>query len=296
MSNNLKLVIVLISGMVLASCGGSGTTQNAVEQPIEDTSAIRQAAGGEPLNLSTSEISKEIKNLQSSSTKLLATNLFFPDIIFRFDCSGAKCDVPLTGETVYISDGDPSAINFESVMTRNGIKVAQGVGNFLFEDDSSEEQQVYGGWMNHGYFFVVHRQRGFEGDDSIFDYDLVYGFAIGESSGSVPSAGSATWNGVMVGADLQRWEGLQGDAILLADFQNRNMNLEFKNIRNLISGAIRNDFAFNNVPFTSDGFSQGSWGDDSRIAGTFYGTDHKEVGGMFEYEETIVGSFGAIRE
>ncbi len=131
----------------------------------------------------------------------------------------------------------------------------------------------------------------FIGDDS------AVGSIAGNDTGSRPVGGSATWRGVMVGADYARNEGFQGDATLTADFAASNVDVAFTNIHEAMTGSPRNSIRFNDVPFTADGFSSGSRTGSRFIDGTFYGPNHAEVGGVFETDNgNKFGFFGAKRQ
>ena len=66
--------------------------------------------------------------------------------------------------------------------------------------------------------------------------------------------------------------------ISIADFLNPTVDVLFDGIRDLRTGEPLN---------VSD--------PRKRIEGRFYGTEHQEVGGIFEYA-SVVGSFGAKRD
>lgn len=288
----LRALVALAALFMLASCGGGG---GAPSQPVDDTEPIVRAAGGSPLDLSNAQIKNAIDGVKARSSSLLLTDISYGSYgRDRLDCSGATCVELDSGATIYISDIDYSDITFSPVMTRNGVKIAQGAGRTGFERDISQESNLYGGWMDHGAFFVSANLVTYTQDGETYDFGYAYGGAFGTASGSTPSSGSASWQGVMVGADVAREEGLQGDASLSADFAARSVDVAFTNVREVTTAGLRNSIIFSDVPMTSDGFSQGSRY-RNRISGTFYGSGHQEAGGTFEHG-SIFGAFGAKRQ
>ena len=286
----LRAVAAVMAVSLLVACGGGGPSQ-----PVEDTAPIVRAAGGSPLKLSNAQIRSAIDGVKARSSSLLLTDISYGSYgSDRLDCSGATCVETDSGATIYISDLDYSAITFSPVMTRNGVKIVQGAGRTGFERNISQDSDVYGGWMENGAFFVSASLVSYIQGGETYDFGYAYGGAFGTASGSVPTSGSASWRGVMVGADVVREEGLQGDASLSADFAAQSIDVAFTNVREVTSAGLRNSIIFSDVPISVVGFSQGSR-TGNRITGTFYGPGHAEAGGMFEHG-SILGAFGAKRQ
>ena len=97
----------------------------------------------------------------------------------------------------------------------------------------------------------------------------------------------------MVGADVgnepTRGHVIQGDASLSFDISKATVDIDFTNIHDLDAGMRRDDIVWNGISVTNGGF------DDAGIEGKFYGSGHKEVGGVFERDK-IIGAFGATRQ
>ena len=285
--------------IILTGCGGGGGSSGS-----NPTVPIPNIDG----NTNRPDIGNNFTNIQKISTSILGTNEFYnKNNNGPQNCIDDTCTITTTNQQTSISEIDFSHLKYNTIMTRRGIKMARGTGSFngvgQFPDEKYINTQTkYGGWMNHGYFWVVH--NNIDAIDPVFfrEYESVIGYAIGELSGTVPSTGSATYNGAMLGVDrgedlgtLVNIKWLQGDAVFTVDFQNSNMDAEFNNIRNLTDGTDYSidTIAFDDIPFTSDGFASGS--SPNRISGKFYGSDHEEVGGIFEHGD-VTGSFGGIRQ
>ncbi len=158
-----------------------------------------------------------------------------------------------------------------------------------------------GGWMEHSFFLVNQTVSA----DTYGDYVSVYLdiFSIGAASGTNPSplGGSATWAGIMAGVDeslagpgISRLEHEEdnlylGDATLtIDDFAMPEVDVHFTNVTNADSGRRLRDVNWFDLPVNAGGF------EGRGILGRFYGPQHQEVGGVFQFG-TINGAFGALR-
>ena len=102
----------------------------------------------------------------------------------------------------------------------------------------------------------------------------------------------------MVGADVSQTAThrnlIQGNAeITIADFADPQVDIAFTQVFDLINQTQRGDMTWTGIQVTAGGFSSGS--DQNSIQGRFYGSDHEEVGGIFERNQ-ILGAFGASRQ
>ena len=158
----------------------------------------------------------------------------------------------------------------------------------------------FGVWMEHSFFLA----RETLALDPVFDEIIVYLdiFSIGAASGTNPTAlgGSATWEGIMLGFDesfagpgIARLEDSEpnvyvGEAALTIDsFEVPVVDVRFSNITNSVRQL--NDVVWTDLPVTEGGF------EGRGILGRFYGPQHEEVGGVFQFD-AINGAFGAVRE
>ena len=285
-----KILAAFAAALMLSACGGGGggSSSGGPSQPVDNTAPIVAAIGGTPLSLSSAQIKAELRPILSSADTFLATDIHFigGGRYTAVTCQGAACSVQ--GSNFYISDFDLEGATYEAVMTRHGVMVAQGTGSSSV-GEGTETYLLYGGWLEHS-AFVVEADIYEEGGET--RGGIAYGTFFGDATGSVPVAGSATWRGVMVAAEVVREEAHQGDATLTANFAVSNIDVAFTNIREVDTGAARASIMFDDVPMTRDGFTSRAQG---RIEGKFYGPSHAEAGGIFERGNTI-GAFGAKRQ
>ena len=157
----------------------------------------------------------------------------------------------------------------------------------------------FGAWMQHN-LFLAKQTLVF---DPVHDETIVYLdiFSIGAASGTnpTPAGGSATWSGIMMGYDegfsgtpISRFETAEpnmyvGEAELtLEDFAAPTVDVRFSNITNEV--RVLRDVLWTDLPVTEGGF------EGRGILGRFYGPQHEEVGGVFQFDQ-INGAFGAVR-
>ena len=286
-----KILAAVAAALMLSACGGGGGSSSGDsdgQQPVVNISPIIAATGGDPLNLSSSQIKAELRPILSGADTLLATDVHFVGggRYAGVTCQGSTCSA--LGSTIYISDFDVDSATYEAVMTRHGVKIAQGTGSASV-GEGTETYLLYGGWLEHS-AFLVEADIYEEGGET--RGGIAYGTFFGDATGSAPVAGSAIWRGVMVAGEMLRQEAMQGDATLTADFAASNIDVAFTNIHEVDTGAARASIRFADVPMTGDGFASRANG---RIEGKFYGPGHAEAGGIFERGHTI-GAFGAKRQ
>lgn len=137
---------------------------------------------------------------------------------------------------------------------------------------------VYGHWLEHSVFVMV--------DDSV-------AVSFGDFPGTNPAvSGGAVWRGELVGVDTRTRERIAGNAsIEIDDFNDADVDVAFTGIRDSGDRA-RANLRWENIPLTQGGFQ--SLDATGSIEGQFYGTDHQEVGGIFE-RDRLTGAFGASR-
>lgn len=294
-----------ISGclLALAACGGGSSSLSSISWPVDPDAARSLTDGSAPPDMTSNQIEGRLDALQGGADSLLLSDfLVFTDTGSRdrieMSCSGSTCVGTYRGQSVQFRLLDSSNVvvdgEYQAVMTRHGIPLAQGRGR---DRDSVTDQdidiRVYGGWLDHGYFFVgggilENREIG-----------LVLGEAVGNAPDTNPTgSGSATWTGVMIGVDVSLTETIgdviQGDAaITIPDLSSPRIGVEFTNIYNLDTRRSRTDMTWDGIALNNGSFETGS--DGNSIEGRFYGPNHEEVGGIFERDE-VIGAFGAKRQ
>ena len=325
--NHIKIAILCIaaiSAAVLLGCGGS--TQSA-GRPVASTPPPAPPAAPPPRMVDPKEtlenllesgdvdsllMSDVVGELESEGVRILSIRILST-------CSGSSCEPtkvvftsPLlpteetevgdeVGEPLSASDLDLAGlfgdeISLADLEVRNlhemhltHIDMSRDTG--FIEETLGAGGEFWGGWLEYQVFGVASAA----GTDPTSGLDLKAALAIslGDTAGSIPGSGIATWNGAMVGVDTEEWQAVEGHAsIRISNFPNPEVDAHLTQIAEVDGGSPREDMSWRGIPITREGFKSGSSGDS--IQGTFYGPGHEEVGGVFEKSE-ILGAFGARR-
>ena len=197
--------------------------------------------------------------------------------------------------------------NTQTVMLHNGINTVQAASVGTPRTRIPETRLTYGAWLDNSAFAVRITRYGESGaaGSAIERAGLSFGQA---SVGSPGGTGSAVWTGVMLGSAINSTAMVQGDAhIDVDDLGNPDVDVAFRNIFNLNGPAEVPPYNINGIPLTiswdnlqvTDGaFAHANSDGTIRLRGSFYGTNHEEVGGTFNYNTSnfgFVGAFGGQR-
>ena len=310
---------------IVAVAGCSSNTASFVENP----DLARQIAGGERLNLNHAGIQTLLRSRISNADSIVSG-----DVIGRYQNTSfvatSSCGRVLATSCRYqfpssstlpaslrnasfnlvLTSASSNTMRYSPLFSLNNVALVQG--QVKLEDwparRHSGEIIAVGGILDNG-AFVIEGIRIFE--ERLFRRDklLVWGaaaYSFGDQSNSVPtiSGTSATWRGAMVGVDLSstpndlsRLNTLSGKTTLtVRNAENRStVDVSFSDIRSLNQGFTppRSIQGWTRIPLSSDTFSFGS--DRNQIKGTFYGANHKDVGGHFQ-RGNVIGAFGAKRQ
>ena len=307
---SVRFAFLSLVASLLAGCGGSGMTGSApTAEEVGHTTLTRVQA----------------------ATAVLASDQH----VFRYDgqssrtftaCDGTVCGVSPTPEGVpaalarALADArfDFGSSHFAArledsldlkAQTRavNGVTVVEGFG-LRSGGERTFSARFYGVWLDDGAFFVnettltVRDERGEPlGLGTVFDAS-----ALGVANDAAPAPVrdmTATWVGVMVGADVSdtvtRGQFLQGDATLVIDdLADPAIDVAFSDFRDLDTGARLADrtiAGWQNIPLDGGSFGAKPTGSDDYIQGRFVGENHGGVVGIFE-RSNVVGSFGGNRQ
>lgn len=299
------LAHVGLAAFLLAGCGGS------------------EMSGLPP---TAEQIKRETLTRVQSATTVLASDQH----VFRYDgqtsrtftvCSGTVCGVsPTAGELQAalaraLADArlDFGSSHFAArledslelrpeIKTVNGVTLVEGYG--LRAGERAFSARFFGAWLEGGAFFVnkttltVRNERGDPvGLGTVFDAS-----ALGVTGDAAPApvqGKSATWTGMMIGADVSdtvtRGQFLRGDATLVIDdLANPDVDVAFSDLQDLETGARLADRViapWQDIPLDGGSFGNKPVGSDDYIQGRFVGEDHAGVVGIFERDD-VVGSFG----
>ena len=312
------LPLFLCAVLFLAACGGGSrggggfvpTPAPAPEEPTlgevpwqVDPDMARTQIGGAELDLTSEAIrtaATEIVGAEDAAYMKSVSIRFAGEDVMRGlpSCEADTCTTTYgegaMSESLSGIGFDNPALEYQAVMSRRGVSLTQWRGRGLGED-TTDEVSGYGGWLEHSLFAArtnLIRGGGSAGASSSDS------FVIGNPTGTNPTSGSGRWSGVMVGADVSdtdaRGHAIQGDAeITLADFLNPMVDVGFFNVFDLAAGMARDDMNWEDIPVMKGSFQSGSGSE--QISGQFYGPEHEEVGGVFEWNQ-ILGAFGAKRD
>ena len=282
----------------------TGTPETETSWPIDPATARTNSGWGAPDD-TDDDVRPALQQLTASANTLLISDVLFTAgstaIRGQTTCGGDACTVNapalnISGTLDLQNLGwneDPDD-EFQAIATHRDITLAQGRG-------SSEPLGVplqrygFGGWMEHNYFIVESSTANLP---PVGDVAVHYSTSVGNATGTNPTAGGATWSGVVVGMDVRNSvtppHAVQGEAsISIADFASPAADISFSGIHAVVTGATYDDMDWTGIPIANGAFEQGA--DTDSISGHFYGPNHEEVGGIFE-RDMIVGAFGAARE
>ena len=332
--NTIRMIAIALPMMLLLACGGGGGgnasptammpgpnvpgTDDPMIPPtvtlpgyaFTAATARTHVGGTAPASMTEAQI---VAGIQTRATA--ADTFEFSDFVGAPDvditctnnssCSGTVPNVgTLTFSLAGIEDlslvDDMNLVRFDSeteaVMVDEGVTMIQSQSAAGQSDGTRLSFQTYGGWLANSVFGVEVLRVIEDGTTT----NRFASFSIGNDNGSNPT-GSAflRWIGIMVGTDTQTGDIIHGDATV--EYQTANPNnldqITFSNAINLNNGnrVVFGNFSemqFQDIPLTNGSFESAS-GD---IKGSFYGTSHGEVGGIFNHSTyNIIGAFGGTR-
>ena len=310
---------LVVAFVYLAACGGGGgttttdaggnqiRTTNYPNWVVSNTSRARTIAQGEILNRSAAEIRSLILNRRSSATRFIASDVLSSagSGISRSEttCPGNRT-CTISGQRDSLDDGlaTLNVAEYQPLFTRNGIDVGQV--RLRLENAPTTGQHLnylaVGGILDNS-LFGIEINSFYQGTQATSA--LGYSFSFGNSPGTNPGStiSNATWTGVMLGVDysqvtnsLDQLHPLHGDTRIVVEGLDTTptVDVTFSNVRNLNTAARHTLAGWSNIPLSNGIFRTGSG--TNQIEGTFYGSEHQEVGGHFE-QGRIIGAFGGKR-
>lgn len=300
-------VCTLSLTLAFSGCGGGGSGTmprnggsdggDQAFQPVDGPAAITLTGAQPPAETVDDVAERELRILNETDFMLLS-NIYaetndsaHPNFVVESVCSYSSCTVtvPESEQSFVFSPDDflrGLTIDGSAILTKNGITMLRD-----FEDD----YHAYGAWMEHA-AFGVQTGSSIPGTNATF-YAL--GAALGDRTGTKPTAATATWQGLMVGTPPTgpaKGNTLQGDATLTFDMTTSSIDVAFTDIKDIKKGDTHSSASvlFDDVPVSSAGtYETGTAG--NLISGAFYGSSHAETAGVFEHSG-IVGAFGAKKQ
>ena len=157
----------------------------------------------------------------------------------------------------------------------SGTLDVEALADRMLRGDVSD---VYGHWLEHSVFGMV--------EDTV-------AVSFGDYPGTNPTEiGGAVWSGAMVGMDTRTGERIDGNVVIeVDDFARPDVDVALTGIVD-VGGRSRADLHWEDIPLSQGRFQARDTA--GSIEGRFYGSDHGDVGGIFE-RDRLVGAFGASR-
>ena len=283
---------------MLSSCGGggsgggrSGTLPQLIPNPITYTNMVA-----------------EVLPIARSSDTLLMTDVFLthPSLPqgsrIQTVCGGGLCQAFYDGYRLV----GISLLDFQLSNPADDHRFYTTIGGVNIVDIRGRDEEAgivtdfktLGGWLDYSAFAVDVNSvvSGVSDGVDLRGTSFAVAYSLGDATGTTPAFGNATWTGTMVGGDTSltayRGNRIMGDATLTFDLSQSDIDVTFTNIRDIDAGRAHGHITWQNIPVTSGSFSTGFIGNS--IDGRFYGSNHEEVGGIFERNQ-IAGAFGAKR-
>ena len=310
-TNPLFATFAVLAALALSGCMGGGAQQQTAEMEpppapaapadwlLVSASARGHVPGSSAYDMTSDELSALDEKIITSADTQIYGGLYgsyaeFPGFVYGAECSADVCKYGPGGESDL--EGHVFDLEYQPVMKHKGIRLGQVFYRSTANPDNPLDVTGYGAWLHYSTFVL---QTNFYPDKGNPDSVLLLPYSIGQASGSNPVSGTATWNGVAIGVDLNRLhpdpDMLQGDAGIVYDFGVGSVDVTLDNFVNLRSGAATgHTMGWTDITVTGGTFSDGTHWDGKHIAGAFYGSYHEEAGGTFR-SGSIAGSFGASR-
>lgn len=284
--------------ILLTACGGGGGgSSGAASGPLLDAAAARILTDASAPAETQADQQARAPAILARTDSLIVSTAFVvtsspavPAFQIQADCFGARCtlsesstgvSIPVTLQDLELLQGGASAI-----LTKYGITSVR---------QRASGTDSYHSWMDHAAFAVQTERDSVEG----VRFEVHYGVAGGDLTGTRPNEITGTWRGLMAGTPRSgafRGNTLQGDAVLTyTGGASSLLDVAFTNIRDLDREASHSTTSvrFDDIPVSAGGtYRAGAAG--NLIQGGFYGPRHAETAGVFE-QAGIVGAFGAKR-
>lgn len=163
-----------------------------------------------------------------------------------------------------------------------GLRMARNLTSQIHND---------AGYLQYSAFFLTRYPH-----DPYYDPELI--FSVGQSPGTNPTV-EATWKGGLIASTRHQPHVFTGDVevrVRLAPGGD-TVSVDLTDIV-ATDGSLYRDLSWADVPLAGAAFDNGTV--DNRLAGSFYGPAHQEVGGVFQVYDglgqppRISGAFGAV--
>ena len=266
-----NFLLAIFLSMILSACSGS-SNMSATEEPAMD-----------PL----SGLYKVVA--QTNSVK--ATNFYINGNQIPLEsCGRDKC----TAQGGFLASLTETAI----VLADDGFVIEAEIGGVEIvrpdRTDINDDWRLLGGWMDYSAFFV-NKYIHTTGSSTFLVYPQSIGRLYLNDNAVLPVAGSASYEGAMVGTNIMTAERYTGQSSMTANFgEAPTIDIHFTDIMNVSTGDSHSDISYAGVSISDRKGIYGIASDRSYVNGEFAGPDNEEVVGVFEHED-LIGAFGAKR-
>ena len=282
---------------------------------ITDVSSTRtRFSGTAPTITSRTNIVNAIQTRATAANTLIGGNIVTGEARggtstdISATCSGKSCSATLSGDDAItfslsdvesispIDDTNLSGFNTEirSIMVDDGITLVESLIGAQQGDGVELLFQSYGGWLTESVFGVDRITVPISGGGTSFQ---IFPYSFGNNSGSNPTGTQrAVWRGVAIARKIVGGALRQGDVeIDIDDFTSPNVDVSITNMLGINRGSFAESKSFTNIPLNNGTFEMRD--SDDYIHGSFYGSAHTEVGGVFRDENAgLVGAFGGTKQ
>ena len=260
-----NVILAVFLSMILSACSGSSNRSATGEPGIDPLSGLYKVVA------------------QTNTVK--SSHFYFNGHLFQLEgCNQAQC----TGRgSLIITPTMPVRIlvdlGFETEAEFGGVEIVRA--------DEDDDWRVLGGWMNHSAFFV----HKFALRNGTLVVSQSSGTRYPNAVAALPVAGSASYEGGMVGTHIMTADRYTGRSSMTANFgETPTIDIHFTDIVNVNTGDTRADISY---PGASISDGKGIWGEvgvANFVNGEFVGPDNEEVVGVFQNVD-LIGAFGAKR-
>ena len=250
---------------LLVGCGGGGSNGGpsapSLQWAVTDPASARSLVGGSPPNASSAQVEAAYNRAGQRANLMLGDAQYLSNYRGRITstCRGTVCNTSvgqLDGRATAGSiPGVQTDEEYRAVMTHRSVSIGEARAEATFEDypSASAEQYTLGGWLDYSGFVTV-GALVYEGPKSEgWSAAVVAHVSAGQSSGTRPAGGSATWLGSMTAADLEFGHIVMGNSTVTMDFAKLDVDVSLTNIVDLDARARLASVDWVNVPVAANG-------------------------------------------
>ena len=289
----------LALALALAGCGGGGggggVPGTATPDPLSVQDSYQRYLDGNPtLTWDDSEIEARWGRWAATVTHGIAGAHYATLLGLGFHEPVEAIPYKIEADDIASIVGALTDYQVQPVMTHSGVPLLRAAEVSL---DPPEQHVVYFGLLDDLAFSV---SGGLSLPGAPFTTASVDGALSGSSPPAPSIIGGATWTGAVLGADVSDTDAfgnlIIGDAMVrLEDLGAPAVDVSLTGLRDVEAGVAHGDMGWSDLGLVDGVFTDSADGDARTITGAFFGSDHGEVGGVFD-RNGVAGAFGAKRD